>query len=350
MNDPKRIGVSADFQTRLPGLIETALAEHFPRGGPFVWEYLPAVTGEAPPEFARDFDAILTFQLRFTSASFPTVGTRLCTLARWGVGYDYIDVPACTRAGVALTITPEAVRRPMAEGALSLLLAVSRRLVVKDRQARAGQWDRKGEFLGTGCTGRTLGLVGVGNIGADFLRLAGPLDFGRRLAYDPFLAKERAAELGLELVSLEQVCREADFISVHCPLTAATRHLLGEAQFALMKPSAFIINTARGPIIDQAALVRALRSGQIAGAGLDVFETEPLVPTDPLTALDNVVLAPHSVGWTDELAAKNSRGACHNVREVLAGRRPAGLVNPDVWESAPFQSKLGARSMSYLSP
>lgn len=333
-----RVGVTADFQRRLPGLLDPVLDSVLGHAGGIAWEYLSDCGAIAPPAFARDYDAILTFQLRFSADSLPA-DCRLRVLSRWGVGYDYIDVEACTKAGVALTITPDGVRRPMAEAALTLLLALSRLLPTKDRLARQGMWDRKNEFLGTGCRGKTLGLVGVGNIGADFLRLATPLEFGCQLAYDPFLAAERASELGLELVSLERVCRESDFISVHCPLTPQTRHLLGPDQFALMKPTAFLVNTARGPIIDQVALVAALQQRRLGGAGLDVFDCEPVPLGDPILALDNVILAPHSLGWTDELVSANSRGACTNILKVLSGCRPAGLVNPAVWVSPAFQAK-----------
>ena len=337
------VGVTRDFIGFGRQVIEPILAEHFPPDGPITWDYLPEHGRHATPDAIRGCDAILTLHLRFDASSFTADAARqLKVLARWGVGYDYIDVPACTAADVALCITPDAVRRPVAEASIAYVLALSRRMFLKDRLARAGRWDNKIASLGLGLTGRTLGTVGAGNIGRDFLRLAKPFDFGRTLAFDPFLDDATARTLGVERVDLLTLCRESDFVCLHCPLSPDTRHLIGEPQLRAMKPTAFLINTARGAIVDQAALTRALQENRIAGAALDVFEQEPLPPDDPLTRLDQVILAPHAIAWTDELIRGNGTHACRNILSVLRGERPRPLVNPDVWDRPGFLRKLAS--------
>jgi phosphoglycerate dehydrogenase-like enzyme len=338
---PLRVGVTRDFIGFGRQLIEPVLAEHFPAGGPIAWDYLPEHGPIATPEIIKGFDGILVLQLRFDAAAFAGVRD-LKVLARWGVGYDSIDVPACTAADVALCITPNAVRRPVAEASIAYVLALSRRLPLKDRLVRLGRWEDKVASLGVGLQGRTLGTIGAGNIGRDFLRLARPFDFGRTLVFDPYLDEAAAGTLGVERVDLLTLCRESDFICIHCPLSAETRHLVGGPQIRAMKPTAFLINTARGGIIDQAALTLALQESRIAGAALDVFEQEPLPVDDPLTRLENVILAPHSVAWTDQLVRANGVEACRNLRAVLHGERPAALVNPEVWSRPGFQQKLAA--------
>lgn len=253
---------------------------------------------------------------------------RLVLTARFGVGLDNVDVGACTRHGVLVTVTPEGVRRPMAVAALTLVLALSQRLVVKDRLVREGRWAERGAHVGTGLQGRTLGILGLGNIGAELARLAAP--FGLRLlAHSRHAAPADAARLGVELASLETVLRESDFLCVTVALRPETRHLLDAERLALIKPGAFLVNVARGPIVDQAALVEALREGRLAGAGLDVLEQEPPDPHDPLLALENVVLAPHSLGWTDEGFRGMGRSACRDIVAVARGETPANVVNPE---------------------
>jgi len=330
-----RIGVSPDLR----GMIEPQLAEHFGPLPALAYEFMPEEPAEFPPELLQRYDAVISLLGRYTPASFRGVD-RLAIIARWGVGYDMVDVPAATASDVLLAITPDAVRRPVAEGIMALLLALTRHLLVKDRLVRAGRWAEKSRYPGTGLAGRTLGSIGLGNIGAQLARMLRPFDLQRVLAFDPYLAPERAAELGVELVPLETLLAESDFVCINCPLTPATRHLIGEAQLRLMKPTALLINTARGPIVDQAALTRALQEGWIAGAGLDVFEQEPLPADDPLTRLENVILAPHAIAWTDELMRENSAGACRNVLAVLRGEVPAHTVNREVAARPGFQRKL----------
>ena len=202
--------------------------------------------------------------------------------------------------------------------------------------------------MGMGLVGRTVGAVGIGNIGAELFGLLKPFDM-KFIAYDPYPDTKAAAELGVELVSLEDVFRRADFVSVSCPLTPETHHLVNAERLALMKPTAYLINTARGPIVDQKALTAALVARRIAGAGLDVLEQEPPDPDDPLLKLDNVILAPHALCWTDQCFAGNGAADIRAVLDVQHGRQPHLVVNKSVlsmtsWKTrmASFQARAGS--------
>jgi len=336
-----RVGVSGDFTTRAAGLLEPTLRELFDPLSWLEWEYFAAESGIVAPEQIAGYDAIVSLGVRYPAETLARAD-RLAVIARWGVGYDTIDIPAATEHGVLVCITPPAVRRPVAEGIMALLLAITKRIPAKDRIVRTGTWERIPETMGVALAGRTLGSIGVGNIGAEFFRLVKPFDLGRTLAADPYVTPEGAAALGVELVGLDTLLRESDFVVVNCPLTAETFHLIGEAQLRSMKPTAFLVNTARGPIIDEGALVRALTEGWIAGAALDVFEEEPLPLPHPLAALDNVILAPHAIAWTDQMARDNSIVACENVLSVLRGDVPHFTVNRAAGEGAAFGKKAAA--------
>jgi phosphoglycerate dehydrogenase-like enzyme len=184
-----------------------------------------------------------------------------------------------------------------------------------------------------------VGVVGLGNIGGELLKLLAPFEM-RCLASDPLITPMQAAAQGAELVDLGTLLRQSDFVCLNCPLTAQTRGLIGAAELGLMKPTAFLVNTARGPVVDQAALVDALRRRQIRGAALDVFETEPLPQADALLSLDNVILTPHAICFTDEVAAGNGRGAIDAVLAIAAGGLPEHMVNGDVIERPGFKAKL----------
>ena len=259
---------------------------------------------------------------------------------------------ACTRAGIALVITPDGVRRPVAVSIITFMLALTGKLMVKDRLTREGPagFAKRGEHMGVGLVGRTLGSVGIGNIGAELFRLVKPFDM-KFIAHDPFADPKLAAELGVELVGLEDVFRRADFVSVSCPLTPETRHLVNAERLALMKPTAYLINTARGPIVDQKALTKALQERRIAGAGLDVLEKEPPDPDDPILRLDNVILAPHALCWTDQCFAGNGAADARGARGAAWPRaarrgqprraRNGGMERPPGRVPQPFR-RIGA--------
>jgi D-3-phosphoglycerate dehydrogenase len=303
------------------------------------WEFLRESTVELRPDQVRDYDALIVLTARVTAASLAGAN-RLALVARFGVGYDSVDVDACTRNGVLLSITPDSVRRPMALSVLTMLLALSHRLVEKDRLIRQGGWARKLDYMGHGLTGKIVGLIGLGNIGQEAVKLLAPLQV-RFVAHDPYLDPARAASLGVELVDLERLLRTADFVVVLCALTPETHHLLNSERLALMKPNTFLINVARGPIVDQAALTAALSEGRLAGAGLDVFEQEPVDPNDPILALENVIVTPHALCWTDELARQQGASACQAVLAVAAGQVPRFVVNRDAIATPAVQARLG---------
>jgi D-3-phosphoglycerate dehydrogenase len=281
-------------------------------------------------EQIENFDALILLMPRFGRESIHPNG-RLAVIARFGVGYDTVDVDACTKAGIALCITPDGVRRPVAVAILTLMLALTGKLMVKDQLTRAAAagFARRGEHMGVGLVGRTLASVGVGNIGAELFRLARPLGM-RLIACDPYVDPRFVAELGVELMELEDVFRQADVLSVNVPLNAETRHLVNAERLALMKPTAYFINTSRGPVVDQKALTKVLQERRIAGAGLDVLQDEPPDPDDPILRLDNVLLTPHALCWTDQCFAGNGAADVRAVLDVWRGREPRGLVNPEV--------------------
>jgi phosphoglycerate dehydrogenase-like enzyme len=228
----------------------------------------------------------------------------------------------------------------VAEEILTLVFELSKDLLAQDQIVRSGRWRGAMRRLGTTVEGKVLGSVGCGNIARELFRLARPLGFSRLIACDPYVDGQAARDLGVELVSLEDVFRLSDYVTVNTFLNASTRGLVGDAQLRLMKPTAFLINTARGPIVDQKALTAALEERRIAGAGLDVFEQEPIAADDPLLGLDNVILAPHGLAWTEELARDNGLEACDHILALASGKVPQGLVNREVLDSQSFQKKL----------
>lgn len=291
-------------------------------------------------EQLEDFDALILLAHRFGPESVPKSG-RLGVVARFGVGYDTVDTEACTNAGVALVITPDGVRRPVAVSILTLMLALVGKVMVKDRltrQAAAG-YARRSDHMGVGLVGRTFGSLGIGNIGAEVFRLLKPFDM-KFIAHDPYADKKVAADLGIELVGLEDVFRRADVLSVSVPLSPETHHIVNAERLGLMKPTAYLINTSRGPVVDQKALTKVLQGDLIAGAGLDVLEQEPPDPDDPILTLDNVLLAPHALCWTDQCFAGNGAADVAAVLEFQHGRVPRGVVNRNVLESARWKKRL----------
>lgn len=284
--------------------------------------------------------AVISLTPRYTRQSLAQAD-ELLVLARYGVGYDNVDVQACTDAGVALVITPTGVRKPVAYSILTLMLALAHNLPVKSKLIRERRWDDRTAYPGTAITGQTLGSIGLGNIAREMFRLTQPFDM-RRIAYDPFLPADKAQELGVELVSLETLCRESDFLAVNCFLSKETYHLISDEALGRMKPNAYLINTARGGIVDEAALIRALQAGTIAGAGLDVFEQEPFVADSPLHHMDNVILTPHSLCWTDELYRGLWKETTESVVRFSRGQPTDNVVNKEVLRHPDFIRKLQA--------
>src|SRR5262245_15242477 len=327
MDSAFRVGISPDFHTEAKGHFESVLERNF--GGFANVEIITLPSVMAAPADLEGHDAILALALRVTADSVRGV-ERPAIIARWGVGYDLLDVPALTASGIALSITPAGVRTPVAEGELTMIFALAKNLFPLDRAARAGRWRADMKGLGHDVAGSVLGSVGCGNIARELFRLARPLGFRRLLACDPAVRAADAAPAGVELVDMDTVLRESDFVTVNALLTAGTKGLIGEAQLRAMKPTAFLINLARGPIVDHDALVRALRERWIAGAGIDVFPQEPPPSGDPLFALDNVIVTPHALAWTDGIMRGNGDEACKHILSVMRGEIPGDVVNREV--------------------
>lgn len=340
MNNTFQVGLSPDFYTDAQGAFEGPVAEVF--GGVPGIEYgpMPPLPDKvATPEALSGFDAIVALALRVSAESLKGV-ERLAIVARWGVGYDAIDVPALTRSDIALCITPNGVRGPVAEAILTFAFALSKQVFQLDRMTRAGKWRGGMERVNGDIRGSTLGSVGCGNIARELFRIARPLGFNRLLASDPFVTQEQVKDLGVEMADPDTLFRESDFVAVNTPLNEQTRGLIGERHFRLMKRTAFFINTARGPIVQHDALVRALREKWIAGAGIDVFPTEPAPANDPLFELDNVIVAPHALAWTGNIMHDNGVEACGHVLKVARGEIPGSVVNREVLERPGFRRKL----------
>jgi D-3-phosphoglycerate dehydrogenase len=251
-------------------------------------------------------------------------GTAAKVIVRYGVGYDNIDIAAAAARGIPVCNVPDYCTEEVSDHALALLLAAARRVAEADRRVRAKAWgvpmDRKVYRI----RGGTLGLIGYGRIGAAFHRKAAALGYARVLVHDPFL---KAAPEGAELASLDAVAREADAISLHAPATNATRHIIGRAFLAQVKPTLVLVNTARGALVDEAALAAALAEGRLLAAGLDVYEGEPLRADSPLRGLDNVVLTDHAAWYSEEAIAELQRKAAEEVARVLRGEAPLYRVN-----------------------
>lgn len=336
---PCRVGLTRDFlrPDGSPAFGDIGL-EILNSAPGIVWEFLPEAADPIRSDQLSELDGLIVLSPKVTADSLSEAQD-LKIIARFGVGYDNVDVRACSDAGILLTITPDGVRRPVAAAAMAFILALAHRLPTKDRLTREGRWDSRIDYMGVGLVDRILGVIGFGNIGREVVRLARGFDL-RAMAFDPYVSSNTVTDV--EFVTLERLLRESDFVCITCPLTDETHHLIDAERLRLMKPTAFLINVARGPIVDQAALVDALRQEAISGAGLDSFEHEPVLPDDPLLSLHNVILAPHAAAWTDELYRNNGRSACQSVVTLLGRGIPAHIVNPEALSSARLVEWLGA--------
>jgi glyoxylate reductase len=255
---------------------------------------------------------------------------RLKVISRHGVGYDNVNVDAASRAGVLVTITSFALSESVAETAFGLMLSVARKFANADRFVKGKMWTERyvdSEFMGVELSRKSLGIVGLGRIGAHVAKRA--LAFDMEVTYHDVIRNELLEQLmRIEFLAFDDLLAKSDFVSIHAPLTQATKGLIGEKELKKMKRTSFLINTSRGQLVDQKALVRALKEKWIAGAALDVFEVEPIVPSDPILGLDNVVLTPHIGSATMEARNRMSREAASNVLTVLSGQQPRNTVNP----------------------
>ena len=266
-------------------------------------------------------------------------GANLKVISTASVGFEHIDVEEATRRGIYVGYTPGVLTDATADLAFSLLLSAARRIAEADRYVRAGRWKVAWSpmaFLGASVWGMTLGIIGLGRIGRAVAKRARGFDM-RILYSDPvrFPAGEEG-ELGVEFRALENLLAESDFVSIHAPSNQETFHFMNESRLAMMKPGAILVNTSRGPLVDEAALARALRDGRIGGAALDVFEQEPIAEENPLLGLDNVTLVPHIGSATQDSRRKMAETAAVNLVNVLRGARPRSWLNPDAEKVRPL--------------
>jgi D-3-phosphoglycerate dehydrogenase / 2-oxoglutarate reductase len=248
-----------------------------------------------------------------------------------GAGFDPVDVEACTEAGVLVVNQSGGNAQSVAEHVLGMLLTLSKRIIQGDRAVRREANVNRNALIGTEVQGKTIGIVGLGNVGSRTAALCRGLLGMNVLAYDPYLSATEMAERGGEKTTLDELLRRSDYISISCPLTRDNRGMIGAREFALMQPHAYFITTARGFIHDETALFEALRNNAIAGAGLDVWASEPPTPDHPLLQFDNVLASPHTAGVTREARERMGRIAAEQMLDTLDGKRPPRIVNPEVW-------------------
>lgn len=340
MGKKVRLGFTRDFldkdgnfilsDSRLTLLQERPEVEHkvFP-------EFLSEVTSEQ----IQDLDIIISRSLpRWTERSF-TGNNQLLSIHRCGVGYDNIDVPALNNAGVMLCTTPDAVRRPVAVAIITFILALSTQMLIKHQLSHEGRWSEVAYHQGYGLIGKTLGSIGVGNIGHEMFLLAKPFGM-KHIGYDPYTTQEAVADVDVKLVDMDTVLAESDFLNISCPLNESTQRLVGKKELKKMKRTAFLINTARGSIVDEAELIKVLKEGWIRGAAIDVFEQEPTPPDNPLLKLDNVIVTSHAMIMTEEFFSGIWEQIYRQVSQIIKGEMPDGLINREVWGRPNLQSKL----------
>lgn len=313
------------------------LLDHAPRDDADYWQNLYSMQVE--PRHIADVDGLIVLRPYVKRETFANGAGCLVVIGRSGAGYDKIDVAACTANDVALFNAPHGLHHATAASALLFMLALAKRLPAQERVARAGDWRQQPRVMGGELIGRTLGIVGLGNSGRELVRLVAPFQM-TVLAYSQHVDSAEAARLGVRLVPLDTLMREADFVSLHSRLSPESRGMIGAEQLALMKPTAYFINVARGELVDEAALVDLLRTHSIAGAALDVFEHEPLPADDPLTTLDNVIITPHWNASTSDVFAATGRAMALGMLRASRGEVPDNVVNREVLERSGFIDKL----------
>lgn len=315
----------------------------------FIMEQSPVKLGDAygeqlyrlqlEPQQVSAADGIVIIRPYVRRSAFANGADRLTVIGRAGVGTDKIDLAACTENDVAVFNAPESLTHSTASAAFLLMLSLAKRLPAQERMARSGNWQNQASVTGDDLVGQTLGIIGLGRISWEFIRLVKPFEM-RVLAYSRHCSPAEAAAHGITLVEMDTLLRESDHVSLHCALNDSTRGFFGEREFNLMKRTAYFINTGRGELVKQDALIRALETRRIAGAGLDVFYPEPLASDDPLTRLDNVVLTPHWLPTTNRVVRLVSEAMARGILRAASGVPPENIVNPEVLTRPGFRKKL----------
>jgi phosphoglycerate dehydrogenase-like enzyme len=338
--NPFRVALTGDFfgPDRRPCYRDLGLSV-FEEHRRIAWRPFEEHRPEIDPDQIGDANAVIVLTPRVTAKS-VSLSRDLLAVARFGVGYDTVDVAACTSSNVLLLIAAGAVDRSVAEATLAWMLALTHQIRSKDRLLREGRWAERNGYMGCELRDRVLGLIGLGGIGRALVLLTASFGMKPPLAFDPFLSPADAKSLGVHLVGLDELLATADFVSIHCPLNDQTRNLVGARELSLMKHDAYLINTARGGLVDEDALFQMLKERKIAGAALDCFAVEPVTAPHRFEELHNVLLAPHCIAWTDELFRDIGRTVCQGLVALSQGQRPArGIVNPEVFDRRGFQEK-----------
>ena len=293
-------------------------------------EIVPAETGEEDElvGMVGDADAILTCWKPVT-ARVIDAAPKCLVISRYGIGLDNIDIARATEKGIIVTNVPLYCVEEVSDHAIALILALARKTSLYDRTLKGGTYDREAGPRMRRLASQVVGVVGLGNIGRLAARKTRGVGF-EVIACDPAISQEEARRQGAELVGFEELLERADFVTLHVPLNESTRHMMSTEEFRRMKRSAYVVNTSRGPLIDEAALAAALDAGEITGAGLDVFEQEPTDPDSAVVNHPNVVATPHAAFLSDESLTELQQTAARHVTDVLLGRRPGNIVNPEV--------------------
>ena len=333
-----KIALTADFQKEGKFVYPDFDLGQLEAASGIKYSFFTEHKSEIEPEQLKGFQGVIVMTPKVTSQSLVQ-SQDLLAVSRFGVGYDSVDVSACTEADVVLCITAGAVDRPVAEATVGWMIALGHRMIIKDKLVRKGLWHQRSEYMGGELRDRTLGVVGLGGIGSVVIELLKGFGMKQPLVYDPFIDQINAEKLGVKKVELQELMKFSDFITLHCPLNEHTRNLISHSELDLMKSSSFIINTARGGIINEESLFKALSEKKIAGAALDCFNDEPVLKPNRFSELDNIILAPHSIAWTQELFRDIGMMCSQHMIDLANGIRPHGVVNPEVFDRPSFQKK-----------
>ncbi len=297
-----------------------------------VYDYPQDIDEDTVTRAVRDADAVITRLVRVTRKVIYSSG-KLKVIGRHGVGYDNIDVDAATERRIPVVYTPDAPSEPVAEHVIGFILALSKNIVKGDKALRKATWigwKARFMYVGRNVKGRVLGIIGLGRIGSLVAKYAKALGMNV-IYYDAVRKTDLERILDIEYRNLEELLKESDFVSLHVPLTKATEGMIGWNELNLMKQSAYLINTSRGKVVDEGALIKALKEGIIAGAALDVFWNEPLPKDHPLVDMDNVILSPHMSAHTEEFFLEAALTVAEDIIRVLEGKKPLHIVNPEIY-------------------
>jgi len=282
-------------------------------------------------EMIGPYDAVMITSQHAITSRVIAAAPKLKIIVKRGAKPENVDYDAATKRGIVVAWTPGVNYVSVAEHAVMLMLCLAKKTIPQMERLRSGAWREPDAGIQELC-GKTVGIVGLGGIGRALCRMLDGFEV-TFLAYDPYISPAQAKEVNVNLVSLKELLRQSDYVTIHAALTEETRHLIGENELSMMKKTAHLINTARGGLIDESALLKALKEGEIAGAGLDVFESEPPEHENPLLHLPNVVVTPHMAGWSDEAVYREQKEAALEIKLVLEGERPRYPINPEVLEN-----------------